>query len=172
MTWLRRLTDWLVPDRALRWECPTPDRDLPGGQVADVQDRHAGWTVADFHAASNHTTPRCRIHGTVGGGISFCRYRMPDDTWCGQPLTPPVGGPPYRVHVSRAAITANQSGADRPVIVVRGRLATGGETFAYHRHVTILCPACGTPAGSTRHVPHPDDGVTVWIDCDRIHTDG
>lgn len=168
MTWLRRLVDWAVPDQALR--CGQPEPDLTGGRVADVQDRHVGWTVADFHAASNLTTGRCRLHGTLGGGVSSCRYRMPDDSWCGLPLLPPVAGPPYRVHVSRSAISANEAGADRPVVIVRGRLATGGETLAFHRHVTILCPACDTPAGSTRYVRNAEDGVLVWIACDRIHT--
>ena len=78
---MRRLMEWAVPDWALRWGHEPP--------VANTYPQHAGWTVADFHAHSNRTRPRCPIHGTLGGGITHCRYRATLDDWCGQPLEAP-----------------------------------------------------------------------------------
>ena len=82
---LGRLINWIVPDWALRWG--TDLSVMEDRPVAYVRDAHAGWTVADFQAASNGTTSRCPVHGTFGGSARFCRYPIASDgAWCGLPL--------------------------------------------------------------------------------------
>ena len=74
---------------------------------------------------------------------------------------------PYRVHVSRQALT---EGGSKP-IVVRSPNGQGGETVTHHEQVLFRCPHCATVAAATDRNLNASDGVLVWIACDAINDD-
>ena len=74
---------------------------------------------------------------------------------------------PYRVHVSRQALT---EGGSHPIIVRRLN-QQGGESVTHHERVLIRCPHCATVAAATDYDLTADDGVLVWITCDAINDD-